>query len=398
MALPDLTGQNIENTYQRVLQTDGTNFYDGTGSAVSLGGSQNLQQVTEQGAITTIPITASIISASNNIIGGGLDISGPENSHIEVGTHIVGFDQFSFNTALITGSGLIISGTMADQNHHNFLKIGDIELVDVKTAFTPNTFLIHNVDDFAITSGSDGGNITTANLLFRHQGNAFDIYQNGVSKINMNANSDLTFAGDNITFAAVTATQMKATNTTATNTYILATDSNPTSTPQNLVSINAQDFFRTVNGAVTASVVSASNVSSDFSLFAHSASFDYISASTGDFDANTIRLGGTPFSKSDIDKLKSGKPISTDLDNLLVSPRDDNTFIRTSAVNRMALYAGNVPSIDIKNTVLTLGGLDGETPQTPVQIISPLTASSDISASGTIIANSITASIHGGTF
>jgi len=42
MALPDLTGQNIEDTYQRVLQTDGTDFYDGTGSAfiTSIGGSQ----------------------------------------------------------------------------------------------------------------------------------------------------------------------------------------------------------------------------------------------------------------------------------------------------------------------------------------------------------------------
>jgi len=36
MALPDLTGQNIENTYQRLVQTDGTNFYDGTGSLVIL--------------------------------------------------------------------------------------------------------------------------------------------------------------------------------------------------------------------------------------------------------------------------------------------------------------------------------------------------------------------------
>ena len=36
MALPDLTGQNIENTYQRIVQTDGTNFYDGTGSLVIL--------------------------------------------------------------------------------------------------------------------------------------------------------------------------------------------------------------------------------------------------------------------------------------------------------------------------------------------------------------------------
>jgi hypothetical protein len=36
MALPDLTGQNIENTYQRILHTDGTLIYDGTGSVVNL--------------------------------------------------------------------------------------------------------------------------------------------------------------------------------------------------------------------------------------------------------------------------------------------------------------------------------------------------------------------------
>ena len=32
MALPDLTNQNIQDTYQRVVQTDGTKLYDGTGS------------------------------------------------------------------------------------------------------------------------------------------------------------------------------------------------------------------------------------------------------------------------------------------------------------------------------------------------------------------------------
>ena len=32
MALPDLTGQNIEDTYQRILQVDGENIRNGTGS------------------------------------------------------------------------------------------------------------------------------------------------------------------------------------------------------------------------------------------------------------------------------------------------------------------------------------------------------------------------------
>lgn len=70
MALPDLTGQNIEDTYQRIVQWDGIQFYDGTGSLVPLGASsQSLQQVTETGAVTTIPITGSIFSASGDVYG-----------------------------------------------------------------------------------------------------------------------------------------------------------------------------------------------------------------------------------------------------------------------------------------------------------------------------------------
>jgi hypothetical protein len=34
MALPDLSGSNIQDTYQRVLHTDGTSITDGTGSEV----------------------------------------------------------------------------------------------------------------------------------------------------------------------------------------------------------------------------------------------------------------------------------------------------------------------------------------------------------------------------
>ena len=36
MALPDLTGQNIEDTYQRILQIDSGVVRDGTGSLVPI--------------------------------------------------------------------------------------------------------------------------------------------------------------------------------------------------------------------------------------------------------------------------------------------------------------------------------------------------------------------------
>jgi len=35
----NFTGNNIQDTYQRIVQTDGTNFFDGTGSAVTFGSS-----------------------------------------------------------------------------------------------------------------------------------------------------------------------------------------------------------------------------------------------------------------------------------------------------------------------------------------------------------------------
>ena len=36
MAISNFTGENIESTYQRVVQTDGTLFADGTGSLLTL--------------------------------------------------------------------------------------------------------------------------------------------------------------------------------------------------------------------------------------------------------------------------------------------------------------------------------------------------------------------------
>ena len=36
MSVNNLTGQNIQDTYQRVIQTDGTNTADGTGSLLPI--------------------------------------------------------------------------------------------------------------------------------------------------------------------------------------------------------------------------------------------------------------------------------------------------------------------------------------------------------------------------
>jgi hypothetical protein len=71
MALPDLTGQNIENTYNRVVQTDGTFFYDGTGSLLNLG------QI-NTGSFAT---TGSNTFRGNQVISGSITTSGSLNAN-----------------------------------------------------------------------------------------------------------------------------------------------------------------------------------------------------------------------------------------------------------------------------------------------------------------------------
>ena len=64
MAVQDFTGKNIQNTYQRVVQTDGTNLADGTGSLLPI--SFNGNNVTINGSLTATEY--SVTSSVTNVI------------------------------------------------------------------------------------------------------------------------------------------------------------------------------------------------------------------------------------------------------------------------------------------------------------------------------------------
>ena len=71
MAVNNLKGQNIQDTFQKVVQTDGSNLADGTGSLLPIEFNEN--NVIISGSLNTQAnghITASgNISASGNLIG-----------------------------------------------------------------------------------------------------------------------------------------------------------------------------------------------------------------------------------------------------------------------------------------------------------------------------------------
>ena len=64
MAVQDFTGKNIQDTYQRVVQTDGTNLADGTGSLLPI--SFNGNNVVISGSLTATEY--SVTSSVTNVI------------------------------------------------------------------------------------------------------------------------------------------------------------------------------------------------------------------------------------------------------------------------------------------------------------------------------------------
>jgi hypothetical protein len=72
----DFTGQNIETTYQRVLQTDGTNIYDGTGSLFVVPGLNT-------GSFAT---TGSNIFIGDQIVTGSISVTNSVTASYFVGT------------------------------------------------------------------------------------------------------------------------------------------------------------------------------------------------------------------------------------------------------------------------------------------------------------------------
>ena len=75
MAINDLTGQNIQDTYQRVVQTDGFNLADGTGSALPISFEGNNVIVSGSLVAQTYVVSQSVfnVTSGSTIFGNSSD-------------------------------------------------------------------------------------------------------------------------------------------------------------------------------------------------------------------------------------------------------------------------------------------------------------------------------------
>ena len=152
----DLTGQNIENTYQRLIQTDdGSTLYDGTGSLLTISSTDTLENVVARGNIATTPISASVLNVDEiqfnntnlfgnpifhgdvNIYSGSAFLGENDNDIFRENPTNIQFGGVSLET-LVRGNGVIID-------------IGD------ETLPSPdNIFLIKIEDDTKFTINNQG--------------------------------------------------------------------------------------------------------------------------------------------------------------------------------------------------------------------------------------------------
>lgn len=105
--------------------------------------------------------------------------------------------------------------------------------------------------------------------------------------------------------------------------------------------------------------VLSSSLDSGFAIIAHSASFNHldvkgsITASNVHIDAETLFIGGTSFSKSNLDDLKSGKSIAAaeTVDGVSIKKSsagtDGTTFLRMSQAGKAWHYVGNKPILKL---------------------------------------------------
>ena len=144
--LPNLSGSNIQDTYQRVLHTDGTLIYNGTGSVMSI-----------------LPVTASYaISASHEIT---YELS---SSYAE--TASMASSNFNVQGNISASGNLIVNEITAEE-----LLIGnDIEISNNSSIFvgTSNTSITANNDDYwkISANGVEGVRIASSGVTINEGG------------------------------------------------------------------------------------------------------------------------------------------------------------------------------------------------------------------------------------
>jgi len=442
MAISDFTGQNIQDTYQKVVQTDGTNLADGTGSLLPI--SINGNDVTISGSLTAneyivsssvTNITIATLSGSTDFgddtgdthkLTGSLFISGTYVGNIvgDNATNISGINTLNIigNATLgnATTDAHTVNGTLnASRKLSSTTMVeaptGSFKRLKGDTTLATGLFIDGTITASGAISSSGylfGSNATIAGNIFLG-GNNRILYVNdditlpdtGLKVVgNITASSDISASGD-ITASGFFGDGSGLTNVSAT--LPSGVISGSSQLPSGIISGAAQLPSGTVSGSaqiadVTLTTAAQTNITSVGILTGGSIGSGFGSINVG---GNAITTTGTVttgpivatsnitasgiHSSANISSIgnisSSGHIIANYFDSKVAATGYKLSGAKILYVDSSIYKLGRAPSkINITGSNITLDG--------------PVTASGNISSSATIIGNIISGSTISGSF
>jgi hypothetical protein len=162
MALPDFTGQNIEDTYQRVLQTDGGDLRDGTGSLVTL---------------TNITASGNISASSYEGFGTDLQIASASNiSNLYITELRETGSSFSATGQPEIGSVLVLDISGSGDGNGSVLRRMDFQAFNKAFYASSSLSTLLDISSSIAENAAEGQYV---NGVFYQNGLAYDINQDG---------------------------------------------------------------------------------------------------------------------------------------------------------------------------------------------------------------------------
>tara|TARA_R110001583_G_scaffold104082_1_gene251460 strand:- start:619 stop:1224 length:606 start_codon:yes stop_codon:yes gene_type:complete len=165
MALNDLTGQNIQDTYQKVVQTDGTNLADGTGSLLPISFDGNNVAISGSLTATRYILSSSVTHMTiANLSGSSKFGDTVDDTHRFIG-NITASNAISASGGFIGDITTIRNVTNAEF-HPVFVDSANPELTP-ETLYTSNSSLTYNPSSNVMTLGQiiASGNISSSGYI-----------------------------------------------------------------------------------------------------------------------------------------------------------------------------------------------------------------------------------------
>ena len=191
MAVNDFTGQNIQDTYQRVVQTDGTSLADGAGSLLPI--SFNGNNVIISGSLTATEY--SVTSSVTNVIfqqqsGSTIFGDSQDDTHLFTGNLTASGNISSSGT--ITANAFVGDLTGTATNVSNFLVVDNTTLkLDTGIVYDGTNVRTISIKDGGVDSDALAADITVTSLTSTHVTASGNISASGDLTVNnINGNID----------------------------------------------------------------------------------------------------------------------------------------------------------------------------------------------------------------